>query len=1245
MANSNVSVANRLFAYIKHNVDINGTITEQYKNSLIFIGDEQQIYAPSMQAYVGIGMTAYTNTLNRINELKSDIDEATAAVKGQVVSKIWPGVSQAMATTDNNFSINEPTYMVGDITIAGLNQYDPAHPDVAKNTIDVYQYNQSTGIFEAPIAYHIPSSDALYNNGAPNSGIRIRYKQTKTTDASGNVIQSNNGIFIDDSATWAYITNTAAAIKNTTKKYVDAELNRVYRDLLGSGNSYVPVGFNSVFEAVPGENNSVQYLHTDTTDSNIYYYKQSVDSNASTYDGVLDDGTKYVWAQASFTSDGQLNTTNPCEYTNEVSTIAQLYVNNGEYNNTYNMSLTDGINTLKEVAYLLDKLSDGSLGSVTYLTYSQYNTATNNGTNTNGYYVITGANKSNATEPYAYYVNEGNPEDLGIKMAYSIAGNKADIDHVHEHVKNAEQGKTTVRSINTRYNSELGKLTIVNGHRDTTYFDIRELGNIDSVAYMGDPDVKLNLILTNTYLSINRGKYGTATYSKVDAGFGKIYYGEYLLVSPDEIDTEAALRGDISAYFVDGLTAGFQSLTSTSVPTKVEATTTDANAAPGLDTIEAIKNGQASNKSGRYFFIKTKPEYSRGDYDNVTWIKVSEDDLINRKYDDTTKYSQFFYINGEDPKRILTNGDSGTAITSSQAIMALDNYNNIKDHLYVYENAIVDTTLLKPVLDNKNAIATADWVSSYIKQEIDKVNNSQSNFQSDIENKINKRLTNLDYEYKYSDFETKFWNSYASHYSDLVEGSDVYNETYDRLYAQYKSDADISNTNSEINTQYNIVHNTTGLALKGELTNSLRNSYNSTAIVNVKQEDGKVSAEARELPTDKVNVNVDIWGEKASLKAEPLYRALQSATRQDIVNAITAAANVVDIEGAGNNLTIADILYNLNKDVELYVQSSTGSQYVAVRDGENVAGTPLYFISEQTGEYTLLTTTMVDDRDGLNAAIATGDHSHYGWKQYYKSVTSPKYVELDIPAEATNYSSGVFTFKDIEGNTYNDITENNFTSKIFYIYAYKLSDGTTIDEDSTTPVTGENLSVTLRRRASSSKYITAEVNHNDWSHGGHGENTLNLTTHITKLEDSTKENTGLADSYDVKSYIDQLFTFVDISATVTGDILVKRDAFYTLVSYEEWTDINNKASYNKPLFAKDNSGNYVSVSSPVTAYYWTNNTYCSDPAGASPSDYKTQFRRTATEVYTPSDNNYFVCNEVAKINPLNLTLTLFGTQS
>ena len=59
MGNLNTNIASKLFTYISHGVDINDEMKEIYKNSLIFIGDEGQIYLPAFNAYFGTGNSQY----------------------------------------------------------------------------------------------------------------------------------------------------------------------------------------------------------------------------------------------------------------------------------------------------------------------------------------------------------------------------------------------------------------------------------------------------------------------------------------------------------------------------------------------------------------------------------------------------------------------------------------------------------------------------------------------------------------------------------------------------------------------------------------------------------------------------------------------------------------------------------------------------------------------------------------------------------------------------------------------------------------------------------------------------------------------------------------------------------------------------------------------------------------------------------------------------------------------------------
>ena len=88
--NINVNLAGRLFAYVQHGVDISENIKKEYNSSLIFIGDESQIYVPAKNTYVGIGTTAYSHTIEAINDLNSAMAELMNSSKSATVQRIYP---------------------------------------------------------------------------------------------------------------------------------------------------------------------------------------------------------------------------------------------------------------------------------------------------------------------------------------------------------------------------------------------------------------------------------------------------------------------------------------------------------------------------------------------------------------------------------------------------------------------------------------------------------------------------------------------------------------------------------------------------------------------------------------------------------------------------------------------------------------------------------------------------------------------------------------------------------------------------------------------------------------------------------------------------------------------------------------------------------------------------------------------------------------------------------------------------
>ena len=432
--NYNYNLANKLFAYIKEANSLTPELAELYQNSLIFLGNEQQIYVPAKQAYVGIGTTAYNNTQTAINELKSAIAGIENGSGLANVRKLWVGagpyaynhygsnVSPAFNTPEKINAMS--TYLTGDVTIWGAGINTDATTGLS--------YNGTDWVATADGGF------ISFNGGKPEavatSGITISYvsqfEQRETVDGISYNAPLKQLITIDDSKTWSYMRGAYNYSLNFTKDYISSRIESVYKNLVGSSDIVMmPIS-------------SEDFENSNYTADKVWYR-----DNSGTAPLVMD-------VNATMTDLGWFQTPpqNPemeLAVSGESTGHAQKYICIKGYTTTYNgINLSDGINTLKEVAALLDKLSDGSLGSVTYLTKTQWETG-NYTDGVNNYYRVRDKNGEPVTNEskYGYFVNTGNPENLGIQIAYSIAGNKAEIDDLHYHVELAEQGVTTVRSI------------------------------------------------------------------------------------------------------------------------------------------------------------------------------------------------------------------------------------------------------------------------------------------------------------------------------------------------------------------------------------------------------------------------------------------------------------------------------------------------------------------------------------------------------------------------------------------------------------------------------------------------------------------------------------------------------------------------------------------------------------------------------------------------------------------------------
>lgn len=429
--NYNYNLANKLFAYIKEANSLTPELAELYQNSLIFLGNEQQIYVPAKQAYVGIGTTAYNNTQTAINELKSAIAGIENGSGLANVRKLWVGAgpyaydwygSNAYPEFIDNIN-TMTTYLTGDVTIWGAGINTDAITGLTYDHVDWVATNG--GGFQSFSGGQSAAVEAT-------SGITISYvsqfEQRETADGILYNAPLKQLITIDDSKTWSYMRGAYNYSLNFTKDYISSRIESVYKNLIGSSDIVMmPISSEDFANS--------NYKDTGGNDSDVWY--RNLENAPLT---IYDDPLLHGWSHTANNAEQELN--------EQGSSIGpQRYIAISGQTTTYNGNLSDGINTLKEVAALLDKLSDGSLGSVTYLTKDEWGAHTD-GEN-GSYYRVRDKNGNPVTNEnkYGYWINTGNPENLGIQIAYSIAGNKAEIDDLHYHVELAEQGVTTVRSI------------------------------------------------------------------------------------------------------------------------------------------------------------------------------------------------------------------------------------------------------------------------------------------------------------------------------------------------------------------------------------------------------------------------------------------------------------------------------------------------------------------------------------------------------------------------------------------------------------------------------------------------------------------------------------------------------------------------------------------------------------------------------------------------------------------------------
>ena len=1018
MANNvNSNLTQRLFAYMQHKDDLTANIAKIYQNSLIFIGDQKQIYVPLYNAYVGIGMDAYDSISNRIEQVEQNLANIESETKTGVVSAILP---QRSAHYNDGFTPSLPDYnwpkLAGDLTITANGNYNP---DTGFSFAHNWTYNSGTGEF-------IPVGDS--QNTVATSGLRISYTvRTSTQTIGGETVEVPiyNQLVIDDSLTWSYMLGAYSYSLEFSRDFTNNRIETLYHDLLGIGETiYVPIAYSDLFKEDPSHPGQAIYVPGE------YWYKSGD-----------------TWTQL----------------TGEPSNGTQYYTQSTNYNNSYNINIADGIQTLKEVAYMLDQLSDGGLGKVTYVSRSEweshnYGTAlkvdnatigTYNGT---VYRVIAANGKpSSSQNSYAYYVTL-DADNLGIQMAYSIAGNNAAIADLHNHIELAEQGTTTVRSTGV-YNATNSVITLSQWSNKT--FKQTDTEQQLAPGYIvGDVKTGVILDLAKTYLTYNHSL-------TIDGS-------DYTNISVTDIN---GIINDTERHLV------FERVN--------------------------FANGEYPQHGGTYYFydsINSKMTYTDIFSGVNTWPESKEDAI---EYGANNETSMWWIPNGA----ICDEHVNDTFKEVDQAYKL----NNPGEDYYTYTangwvsnsngTYILDTQgndfVQHAIIDNSNHIATTAWVQSLISE----IQSSEDGV-SDETLKLayaytHGRIDNLDNDSKYSYAEFEKWLITTNRTITNTVGTTAYYDEKNTKFGLYVSE--VNAYNDTFTGSY--------------LNNKLKSQY----ISRIVESDGIVEVkETSELPTDQLEIKSVVWGSQQDDNANYVQISLPNVDIDNNDNVYESDNIQKLIAFVYNDGGPLKQVYYRDNNIQTYVKVTQIDQNGPV----TTSNYGNYFVLESEGVFRQLNDAQGTKNLRIAKAFIRQDTNSAYWKQLYQLGNS--YCELDLASisfDTNGNDTPEITYIDANGDRQIlDLTEANISN----LYVKNISSN-----------------------ADKKQYLTGSIKHYSYlNDGGVGQNTIDLNVNITNLEDATTTNTGFADAYDVKSFIENIFTWVNLSANVNNAWIATSPRFY-----------------------------------------------------------------------------------------------------
>lgn len=457
-------IGNKIFAYIDNHNQLTASMIEQYKNAIIVLGDEKQAYIPILSSYIGVSQS-YVNSLSeRINNTNNSLDEYNNFIHNDVVTSIY---AQFTPEELKNYSNGVDKQLRG-LTINNDTAYSAFR---TKRDIIIKGLNNNNELNSSSFTPINSGINVTLNRGLEEkSGITtINGKQY-----SFSYYVPYDVLNIDDTYTFSYIENSNSYIIQFVADFASQQADRVYKNLLGENSTiYIEKEFEEAFIKETGTLKEIRQVYVKVKNNNIGnpdengYARITIDdynniklANSNTIikyaDGTTPPGIKDILAPIG----GYDELVDA--YGNTIYEPIWYHRDNNN-TSTYNMSINDGIETLKEVAYILDQITNG--------------------------------------------------DDSGINLAYNISYNYIEIQKLKEWQDGI--GNETVSAFKSESNNEL--LT-VNYYSNNLYGD----KDRDNEGFStGKVKLDLNLVLAQTYI-LNDVTY--AAYLNNHAGANKTYY-------------------------------------------------------------------------------------------------------------------------------------------------------------------------------------------------------------------------------------------------------------------------------------------------------------------------------------------------------------------------------------------------------------------------------------------------------------------------------------------------------------------------------------------------------------------------------------------------------------------------------------------------------------------------------------------------------------------------------------------------